>query len=147
MAVFLLVVGLTAYFYHLLPGEVAIRFDSAGLPDSWLSRAMTLLLVLLPQLLLVVVGVGLAWIMTRLSRRYHLPARSKTSLKTIVVLMGNMVVLPQIVLGFAMADIFVYNAYQVHLMPLWAFALAIMAVGGVVIGVLFFRAIRPELGK
>ena len=108
---------------------------------------MILLLALLPQLLLALVGVGLAWIMTRLSRRYQLPARSKTSLKTIVVLMGNMVVLPQIVLGFAMADIFVYNAYQVHLMPLWAVAIGVMVIGGAVIGVLFFRAMKPELGK
>ena len=56
--------------------------------------------------------------------------------------MGNMVTLPQIILIFAMLDIFLYNAYQVHLMPLWIFALMVMVLGGIVLGVMYLQAIR-----
>jgi len=50
--------------------------------------------------------------------------------------------LPQIILCFAMLDIFVYNAYQVHLLKLWVFAVLVMVVGSVVLGICFARAMR-----
>jgi hypothetical protein len=142
LVVLLLLVGLTAYFYHLMPAEVAVRFED-GLPCSWLSRQMTLVLALLPQFLLALVGLALAWVTTRMMARSW-PEGTKTNPRTIVAIMGNMVALPQIVFGFAMADIFVYNAYQIHLPALWILALIIMVVGGIVIGVVFTRAIRRE---
>ncbi len=106
---------------------------------------MTLVLALLPQLLLSLVSVALVWVMTRVASRFWQVGESGVNLKTIVLLMGNMIVLPQVVFAFAMADIFVYNAYQIHLPPLWVFALIVMVLGGVVIGVFFVRAIRREL--
>jgi len=144
LVVFLLLVALTAYFYHLLPAEVAVHFEADGTPDGWLSPLMTLVLALLPQFLLAVVSLALAWIMTRLVARSWPTEGTKTNPKTIVALMGNMVALPQIVLGFAMADIFVYNAYQIHLPSVWIFTLVVMVVGGIIIGVVFVRAIRRE---
>jgi uncharacterized membrane protein len=144
LVVLLLVAGLSAYFYHLLPTEVAVHFDN-GLPDRWLSQPMTLVLALLPQLLLALIGLALAWVLARLVSRSW-PERARTNPKTIVALMGNMVALAQIVLGFAIADIFVYNAYQIHLPSVWIFALVFMVVGGIIIGVVFARAIRRERG-
>lgn len=141
--VFLLTVALTAYFYHLLPAEVAVHFE-AGEPDSWLNRQMVMVLALLPQLLLTLVALALAWLMARLAARSWPKEGTKTNPRTIVALMGNMVALPQIVFGFAMADIFVYNAYQIHLPALWILALVVMVVGGIVIGVVFTRAMRRE---
>jgi hypothetical protein len=134
--------ALSAYFYHLLPVEVAVHFED-GLPDGWLSRQMTLVLALLPQFLLALIGLALAWVTTRMVARSW-PEGTKTNPRTIVAIMGNMVALPQIIFGFAMADIFVYNAYQIHLPSLWILALVIMVVGGIVIGVVFTRAIRRE---
>jgi uncharacterized membrane protein len=145
LVVLLLLVALTAYFYHLLPVEVAVHFEN-GLPDGWLSRQMTLVLALLPQLLLALIGLALAWVTTRMAARSW-PEGTKTNPKTIVAIMGNMVALPQIVFGFAMADIFVYNAYQIHLPALWILALVIMVAGGIVIGVVFVRAIRRERSR
>lgn len=136
-------VALTAYFYHLLPAEVAVHFEN-GLPDGWLNRQMVMVLALLPQLLLTLVALALAWLMARLAARSWPTEGTKTNPRTIVALMGNMVALPQIVFGFAMADIFVYNAYQIHLPPLWILALVVMVVGGIVIGVVFTRAMRRE---
>ena len=56
--------------------------------------------------------------------------------------MGNMVALPQIILCFAMLDIFSYNSYQIHLMPVWIFALIIMVIGGIILGIFLFQAVR-----
>lgn len=56
--------------------------------------------------------------------------------------MGNMMALPQIVLGFVMLDIFIYNSYRIHIMPLWIFAVIVMGAGVIVLGIFFLRAIR-----
>jgi hypothetical protein len=88
------------------------------------------------------VSVALVWVMTRVASRFWQVGESRVNLETIVLLMGNMIALPQIILAFAMADIFVYNAYQIHLPPLWVFAIIVMVLGGVVIGVVFVRAMR-----
>jgi uncharacterized membrane protein len=143
LIVLLLVVALSLYFYHLLPAEVAVHFDN-GLPDGFLSQQSVLVLALLPQFLLALIGLALAWVVARLVSRSWPTEGAKTNPKTIVALMGNMVALPQIVFGFAMADIFVYNAYQIHLPSVWIFALVFMVAGGIVIGVVFARAIRRE---
>jgi hypothetical protein len=107
---------------------------------------MTMVLALLPQLLLTLIALVLAWVMTRLVSRLWPREGIRTNPRTIVALMGNMVALPQIVFGFAIADIFVYNAYQIHLPPLWIFAVVFMVVGGIIIGVVFVRAIRWQWG-
>jgi small-conductance mechanosensitive channel len=136
------VAGLSAYFYHLLPAEVAVHFEN-GLPDGFLSQQSALVLALLPQILLAVVALALAFVVSRLVSRSW-PEGTRTNPKTIVAVMGNMIALPQIIFGFAMADIFVYNAYQIHLPFLWIFAVVIMVAGGVIIGVAFARARRRE---
>jgi len=48
--------------------------------------------------------------------------------------MGNMVALPQIVLCFAMLDIFSYNLYQAHIMPMWLFLLIILGLATIGLG-------------
>jgi hypothetical protein len=93
------------------------------------------------------VALILAWVTTRLASRFWSKEGTRANPRTIVALMGNMIALPQIVFGFAIADIFVYNAYQIHLPPLWIFALAFMVAGGVIIGVVFVRAIKWEWGR
>jgi len=138
-------IGLSAYFYHLLPAEVAVHFTN-GTPDGWLSPLMTMVLALLPQILLAVVALILAFAMTRLASRFWPREGTRTNPRTIVALMGNMIALPQIVFGFAIADIFVYNAYQIHLLPLWIFALIFIVVGSIVIGAVFVRAVIREWG-
>ena len=108
---------------------------------------MTLVLAILPQILLVAVAVILALVMTRLASRFWPREGTRTNPKTIVALMGNMIALPQIVFGFAMADIFVYNAYQMRLPPLWIFAIVFIVVGGIAIGAVFVRAIMREWNR
>ncbi len=144
LAVLLLAIIMSAYFCHLLPTEVAVHFGSDGIPDRWLKPEVTMVMALLPQFFLTLAAAALAWGMTKVANRFRQPEETRINLEILLSLMGNMIALPQIVFGFAMLDIFVYNAYQIHLPPLWIFALIFMIGGGIVIGVFFVRAIRRE---
>ncbi len=142
VAILLLCVIITAYFYLLLPGEVAYHFKS-GSPDKWMSRGAIIAWMLTPQLILALLAGAIAWGTTKISTRFQ--QIESSWVQRILSIMGNMVALPQIILGFAMLDIFSYNSYQIHLMPLWAFALIVMGLGGIILGVFFIFAIRQVL--
>ena len=121
-----------------MPERAAYPFED-GTPDRWLSRGALIAWLLIPQvfftlLAYLVVGVVL------LAARYW-PA-DDTIMKRLLPVMGNMTGLPQIILTFAMLDIFLYNAYEVRLIPLWIVAVIIMAAGAAALGVFFFKAIR-----
>jgi hypothetical protein len=64
------------------------------------------------------------------------------NLDTVTLAMGNMIALPQVIFFFAMLDIFSYNSYEIRILPLWVIALVIMALGAIVLGMFFIRAIR-----
>ncbi len=141
--VLLLSIILVACFYQQLPSEVAYRFKSDGSPQgSLLSRGAIVLWTLLPQLLLTLLAAVITWGTTRLSTLIRQKEPPLIKLDSILLLMGNMVALPQIVLCFAMLYIFSYNAYQIHLMPVWVFALIIMGSGAIILSIFFIRAIR-----
>ena len=142
LAILLLSIILTAYFYHLLPNEVAYHFKG-GSPDKWMSRGTAIAWMLTPQLLSVLMSASITWVIIKLSARFQ--QADSTVVRQLLLLMGNMVALPQIILGFAMLDIFSYNAYQTHIMPLWVFALIVMISGGIILGIYFLSIIRRVL--
>jgi uncharacterized membrane protein len=146
LAVLLLTVILAAYFYRLLPLQVGYHFRADGSPDRWLGRGMILLAMLLPQFFFTLLAGGIAFVVTRLGAIFRSGQPISPKMGGVVSLMSNMVALPQIILGFAMLDIFSYNAYQIHLLPLWVFALIVMLVGGVILGIFFMRAIVSVRG-
>jgi len=143
--VFLLSLILFAYFYHMLPAEVAVRFDVDGAPEMWLGRGATMLWMLLPQLLLVLVAWGIAWGATRLDTRWGW-AWGGVKARRMVSFMGNVVALPQLILFFAMLDILIYNAFQAHILPMWIFLIVILGLATiallVVAIIIFLRARR-----
>ena len=142
LVIFLFSVIAVVYFYRLLPVEVAYRFLSDGSPDRWLPRSTVVLWVVIPQLIMVILAVLITWGMTRLAVRFRAPDSNGTAPQRMLKVMGNMVALPQAILFFAMLDIFSYNAYQVHLLPLWVNAVVVMGLGGIILGIFFIRAIR-----
>ena len=142
VAILSLSIMLTAYFYHLLPTEVAYLFKRNGSPARWLSREMITVWLLTPQFLLTLLAAAITWGITKLSTLFKQSGSAWIKPERILLLMGNMVALPQIILSFAMLDIFSYNSYQIHLMPLWAFALIIMGLGGIILGIIFIQAMR-----
>jgi uncharacterized membrane protein len=136
--ILLLSLILTAIFYTLLPAEVAYHFRS-GEPDRWLGRSAIVAWLVIPQacctlLAFAVVSTAL------LSVRFW--SAGATPLKQVLPVMGNMVALPQVILLFAMLDIFLYNAYQIRLIPVWVFTVIIMALGGIVLVAFFIRTTR-----
>ena len=140
----LLSIGLAIYFFPRLPDEIAYHFKD-GLPDRWLSRGVATAWLLVPQFLLTGLGAAIVMGIIRLGKHFQ-PTTNKRA-ETMLLLIGNMVALPQLVLAFAMLAIFSYNSYGIYLMPLWVFALIVMGLGGIILGVFFFLAIRQILAR
>ncbi len=141
VALLLLAVVLGAIFYPQLTDEVAYRFNLDGSPKSLLSREAIASLTLIPQFILALVSAATVWGIIRLSRSSG-QAEGAINPESLVLFMGNMLALPQIVIGFVMLDIFSYNVYSRHLMPLWLFALIAMAIAIVVLTVFFVQIIK-----
>ncbi len=94
-----------------------------------------MLWTLLPQLVFVLVAWGVAWGVSRLSRRFGQIKGTAVRAEKVVLFMGNIFALPQLLLYFAMVDIFSYNLYQTHLMPMWAFLLVILVLVTIALGI------------
>ena len=142
-AILLLSIILAASFYGLMPSEVAYHFED-GTPDRWMSRSSITGWLVVPQFVLVLVALAVTSGITTLSTRF-LQGES-TPMKKVLPIMGNMVALPQIILAFAMLDIFLYNAYRIHLIPLWVFALIVIVLGSIILGIFFVQALRQFRG-
>ena len=137
--IFLISITMTAFFYHLLPAQTAYNFKS-GSPDNLINREAITAWMLIPQLLFVLLAAAIVWGVARLSAQFQ--QVDSRVVKKVLLIMGNMMALPQIILSFAMLDIFSYNAYQTHLMPLWLFAVIFLGLGGIILGVFFVSAIQ-----
>ena len=146
LAILLLSIILIAYFYRLLPAEVAYHFATDGSPDRWLSRGVITIWFLVPQFILTLAAAAITWVVIQLGAKFQQPEGTGANPKGILLLMGNMIALPQIILGFAILDIFSYNSYQIRLLPLWVFTLIIMVIGGIILGVFFIRAVWRAWG-
>jgi hypothetical protein len=130
------------YFVRLLPVEVAYGYGS-GEGARQVSRGLLLLVLLSPQFILAFLSAAVAHIVARVGARFVRDGgASAGAVESIATVMSNMVVLPQLVLCYAMIDIFRFNAYGTHLPPLYVFAVVVMLVGGAVLGLFFLRAVQ-----
>jgi len=145
-AILILSVVLGACFYCQLPAEVAYNFNPGSSPDKWFSREMMLVWMLLPQLILTFLAAAITWGIAKLSASFSPAGSPWIKLGRTLSLMGNIVALPQIIFCFALVDIFRYNSYQTHIMPLWVFAVIIMVVGAILLSISFVSAIRQARG-
>ncbi|HUT67767.1 MAG TPA: hypothetical protein VMW86_04370 [Dehalococcoidales bacterium] len=122
-----------------MPEEVAYRFSGSE-PTHWFGRGGVIAWALVLQFVFALLSLTIVFIATTASRRLQI---GETDLnRSLFTVMGNLMALPQIILLFALLDIFLYNAYQIKLIPLWVIALIVMVLGGVVLGVYFIRTIR-----
>jgi uncharacterized membrane protein len=137
-AFLLLSLVLAAFFYHLLPAQIAYHLHG-DTPDRWMSRGVFISWMLIPQFLFTLLAFATVRIVL-LGARYW-PADS-TPLRGLLPVMGNMLALPQIILFVAMLQFFLYNAYHTKPIPLWIVALIILLLGGIVLAVFFIRTIR-----
>jgi len=146
LVILLFTIILVVFFYGKLPVEIAYHFDSEGIPDSWLSRSSVIYWAILPQLFLTVTAVLITLGLSKISGFFTQLESTGVKLKSILNFMGNIIALPQVILCFAMADIFSYNVYEIRLIPVWLFALIVMGLGAVILGVFFIRTIRQVWG-
>jgi len=140
--VLLITIVLTLVFYARLPEEMAWRFGSDGAPVRTAARGTVVLWGLGIQFLLVLAALAAVQTMTGLANRFIEPETAVINPERIFMLMGNMPVLLQLILSFAMVDIFSYNSYQVHLPPVWIFTLIVLVLGGVVLSIFAYQAVR-----
>jgi hypothetical protein len=138
---FLLALLLAVLMIALLPPEIAYNFRISA-PDSRAALTAFLAGTLAPQLFLAALAWLIVWGMLKLSRRFR-QAESRT-INRLLTIMGNMVALPQLILVFAMLDVFLYNASGAHLMPLWLFAAVVMTAGVFVLGAIFLQALQAR---
>ncbi len=136
VAILLFSVLLSAYFYPRLPAEAATHFRLDGTPDRWLSREITMVWVLAPQLLLTLLAGAIAWGIAKMGSLFKSAADTWVKPEQILLFMGNAIALPQLILCFAMLDIFSYNSYQRHIMPTWIFLLIMVGLATIVLAVL-----------
>jgi len=147
LALLLVAVILTFSFYSRLPFPTAWHFDSSsGAPDMWAIPGLFVFWALAVQSALALGAVCITWMMSRLASRFLLAESAVISPQRILLITGNMVGLPQIILVFAMLDIFLYNSYQTHLfVPVWVVGIAVMLIGGVILGGFFVQAMRQVM--
>lgn len=142
LAIFLLSAAITAWFYPRLPAELAYNFKLGTTPDQFFQRGMAAVLMFLPQLILAIPVVAIVWGITRLDLTSDQAGSHRATLERTMLIIGNIVALPQVIICFALTDVFSYNAYGAHLIPLWLFGVIILGAGAVFLGVLFIRTLR-----
>jgi uncharacterized membrane protein len=130
-----LIVG--AIFFGRLPQDVAYRFSGAVI-HTRVARSALIALAVCLQLVFTVISVVIVLLATSAVRRMHLTETQVN--RTVFILMGNMLVLPMIIVFYGMLGILLYNIYGSVLPALWAFALVVLVAGAVIMAVLFTRA-------
>jgi uncharacterized membrane protein len=139
LVITILSVVLSLVFLSIMPSEVVYHFDN-GLPDRWTGAGNIVAWTILPQVVLFLFAIGICAGMLSIARRIQ--NTETRPVHTLISTMGNMIALPQIIHIFAMLDIFLYNSYQIRLIPLWLFALIAVVAGSSLIGLLFARTIK-----
>ena len=135
---------ITIYFYGKLPDAVAWRLNSDNSPT--ISRSQIVLWAIVPQLLLTLLAMVITYGTTKITTCSIKHLRGGIKLDTILMVMSNMVVIPQLILIIAMLNIFSYNSFQTHISFIWWVSLAII-IAGVVFLSIFFVQPHPKNGE
>ena len=142
LAIFLLSIVMVVFFFNKIPVEAGSRFDPDGTPTAWTTRGTLIMWAILPQFMLALLAFVVSWGVSRIGSITRSKEGSGINLDNLLLVMGNMIALPQLILGFAMLNTFGYNAYQTRLVPLWAVILVTVVVGTVILGIFFITTIR-----
>jgi hypothetical protein len=135
---FLLSVIVAGIFWPQLPAEMAYRFQENA-PEKMISSGALIAWMLIPHVFFIFIAFALVRLVMMGAR--YAPV-TETPFQALLPLMGNMVALPQIVLFFIMLQIFLYNVFQITIIPLWVTAVIILALGGIVLILTFAHLVR-----
>jgi len=125
-----------------LPPQVGYSFGDGGAPTAWMSRGRLIMLTLLPQMLLIFLSLIVVWGVTRLGNIFQSAGGGKLPAAGLLVVMGNIIGLPMLIIIYAMAGIYTYNAFSITLPPLWIITVALMAVAGIILTFFFINLMR-----
>jgi uncharacterized membrane protein len=118
---------LAAVFYNRLPDQTAYTFTIDGAPNRFAVPSAVVIWGMIIQLVMALIGLGIVFGLSRSGMMTRSPEQVMKP-ETLLTFMGNMPALPQLVFGFALYDIFTYNAFQKHTLPVWIFAIVVLAV-------------------
>lgn len=130
-----------ALIYARLPAQLAWRFDASGLPYTTAAKSTFVAFMLAIQ-----VGIAAsAWLITviflkiasLMSRNSVIPL----NFSGFIFLLSNMLLLPQIIMGYLMFDAFHYGLYGTHLLSFSVFSIWTAIIGLVCLVILFARLI------
>ena len=138
LAFLALSIVLAAVFYGRLSPQIAYHFNGAK-PDRFLNRGAFIGWMIAPQFLFTLLSFLFVRIIL-LGARFW-PADS-TPLLRLLPVMGNMLAIAQIIIFIAMLQFFLYNVYNIKPFPLWIIAIIILALGGIILGIIFAKTIR-----
>jgi hypothetical protein len=137
--VFFVLTFITAgIFYAKLPQDIAYHFQDST-PDRWITRGAFISWMVIPHVFFILLSIFLTR-MLMLGGKYF--AEGESPLRVLLPLMGNMIVLPQIVMFTAFLQLIFYNGYNTGIAPLWVPAVTILILGAVVLGFVFTRLMR-----
>jgi hypothetical protein len=139
-AILIVSVIITVYFYGKLPDAVVWHLNAADSPT--ISRFQIALWAIVPQILLTLLAMAITYGATKISNLFGQLSESGIKLNTVLMVMSNMVVIPQLVLIIAMIRIFSYNAFGKQISFIWWVSLAIILAGVVFLTIFFIRLIR-----
>ncbi len=129
---------LMVYFYGKLPAHVAWQLNSINSPT--IGRTQIALWAVVPQILLALLAFLIAYGATRIGDLFKEASESGIQLDSILLVMSNVVIIPQLILTFAMLRIFSYNSFQTNIDFVWWISLAVIIVGIILLSVFFIRA-------
>jgi uncharacterized membrane protein len=137
LSILIIAVVSAAVFYSKLPQETGYRFSS-GAAVSEASRGAILGWSLGLQILFALIATILVFIIIGAGQKMNLV--QSPVFNTVLSIMGNMVAIPQIIIYYAMLDIFLYNIYDAALPALWIFGAAVLVISGIIIAGILFKA-------
>lgn len=127
-----LTIVLTVIFYGLLPEQVAYRLQDD--PGALVGRGALSAWLIVPQVLFTLGSFGLVKLVLAAARY---AAGDTALILKIVPLVGNMTTIVQLVILLAAIQIFLYNTYEITSGPLWAPAVAVLALGAIFLAARF----------
>ncbi len=135
---------LAAWLGPRLTADAAFNFGGGDTPAGYFSRGAVLGITLGLQVAIALPVIAVSWVTLRL-RGGQADGEDTVKLDRVLLLVTNLVALPQLLLLFALAEILSYNIYGAHLLPGWAFGAVVLFTGAVFLALLF--RLLPERRK
>jgi hypothetical protein len=122
-----------------MPAELGLRFASDGMPKTLMSKSAFVSMMLGIQIGIVAVSGAVAAIFLKIARSFTRNSPTSFDLAAFIAIMSNMLLLPQLILAYIMLDSFIYGIWDTHGISLLAFSLLTVAIGSILIIILFVR--------